>query len=157
MAFYHRYFANGDRQRLRRFDYYEWNAVGRKDAAQHITSDTRPQPKAEEPLDLDDEARYHPGARRASWRSPARSCTRPCRTRPASSRFSIDFRTVQPRRRARAAVARRTSTPAPTGTSLRDFRSVASGARFADDEIEPYDEGADRSDAVLVFTPEGTA
>ena len=32
------------------FNYYRWNAVGRQNAANHIKTDTRVQPRAKEPL-----------------------------------------------------------------------------------------------------------
>src|ERR1700686_5143182 len=52
MAFHPRYFSEPIRNGSSDFNYYEWNAHQRKEAAQHITSDTRRQPKAEEPIEL---------------------------------------------------------------------------------------------------------
>ena len=53
MAFHPEYFERALRNSSDSFNYYEWNAVGRKDASKHIKSDKRNQPKAEEPVDLD--------------------------------------------------------------------------------------------------------
>jgi hypothetical protein len=60
MAFFHDYHGRAIENGSAAFDYYEWNAVSRKEAAKHVTSDTRPQPKAEEALDLSNETRYIP-------------------------------------------------------------------------------------------------
>ena len=155
MSFYHRYFSNAVRNGSAEFDYYEWNAVGRKDAAQHVSSDTRKQPKPEEPLDLDGDARYIP--ERAGV--VAFSAAQLHATVPNTSglaRFSIDFRTVD-----RSDVLAGRGAPnvdsRPTGTSLRDFSCVATGARFAEPEIEPYEQHTGHIGGVLLFTPEGGA
>jgi len=152
MSFYHEYFANGVRNGSAEFDYYEWNAVGRKDAAQHITSDTRKQPHAEEDLDLTDEVRYVPERAGIIGFSGAQMHETVANT-SGRARFSIDFRTVS-----RADVLGQRGAPNvdsyPTGTSLRDFRNVASGAQFTDEELAPYEHGPRQPGGVLLFTPE---
>jgi len=40
-----------------KFNYYAWNSTGRADAAKHIKSDTREQPKPEQPMELDPQVR----------------------------------------------------------------------------------------------------
>src|ERR1700678_1168246 len=52
MAFHPGYWDKTIKNGSNEFNYYEWNAVGRKGAAQHVKSDTRKQPKPEEPLEL---------------------------------------------------------------------------------------------------------
>ncbi len=64
MAFHPRYWGQPVRNGSREYNYGEWNRTSRQEAAKHVTSDTRKQPKPEEPLELD------------------------------PPRFSIDFRTV---------------------------------------------------------------
>lgn len=152
MAFYHQYFPRGVRNGSADFDYYEWNAVGRKDAAQHVSSDTRRQPKAEEPLDLDGEARYIPEpAGIIAFSGAQMHATVP--NTSGLARFSIDFRTVS-----RADVLAGRGAPnvdsSSTGTSLRDFVGISGGARFTDDEIAPYEQHAEHK-GVLLFAPEG--
>src|SRR5262249_61527990 len=77
----------------RHYNYAEWNRTNRFDAAKHIGSDTRVQPKAEEPFDWADEIRplCSPGGlilfSGAQMHSSVENTT-------ARTRFSIDFRTV---------------------------------------------------------------
>ena len=52
MAFHTRFFNRHIKNGSRDFNYYVWNAEGRRNAAKHIKSDERKQPRAEEPLDL---------------------------------------------------------------------------------------------------------
>ena len=112
------------------FDYYEWNAVGRKDAAKHITSDSRRQPKPEEPLDLDDRvalpARAR-GHRRVLRRAAALDGAEHVGARAVQHRLPHG----QPRRRARGPGAPNVDS-CSTGTSLRDFAASSDGARFTD-------------------------
>jgi hypothetical protein len=154
MGFYHQYFPRAIHNGSAAFDYYEWNAVGRKDAAQHVASDTRKQPKAHEELDLDDEARYIP-ERGGILAFSAAQLHATVPNTSGLARFSIDFRTVS-----RADVLTGRGAPnvdsSSTGTSLRDFVSVANGSRFTEDEIAPYETRANHNEGVLLFAPEGS-
>jgi hypothetical protein len=119
MAFHPRYWSQGVRNGSRRYDYYEWNATSRKTAAQHIKTDTRDQPKPEEPVELDPQVRVvpEPGGVLLFSGNQLHS------TVPNNSgrtRFSIDFRTVN----VDDVVARREAPNVDsecTGTTLRDF------------------------------------
>ncbi|HET9256322.1 MAG TPA: hypothetical protein VFO16_14145, partial [Pseudonocardiaceae bacterium] len=62
MAFHPRYWSNPVRNSSRRYDYDEWNRTSRHTAAQHIRTDTRDQPKPEEPVELDPQVRVVPEA-----------------------------------------------------------------------------------------------
>ncbi|MBV9183821.1 MAG: hypothetical protein JO356_21160, partial [Acidobacteria bacterium] len=53
MAFHPRYWAEAVENGSAEFNYYEWNATGRKQAAQHVKSDTRKQPKAKQEIELE--------------------------------------------------------------------------------------------------------
>jgi hypothetical protein len=153
MAFHPRYWdeavANGSAD----FNYYEWNAVGRKDASKHIKADTRKQPKPEQELELEPEVRIvgEPGSIVLFSAAQLHS------TVPNTSgraRFSIDFRTVN-----LADLWAGRSAPnvdsGPTGTSLRDFVRASDLAPMPDDVVAKYDVGAEgREDGVLVFRPE---
>jgi len=119
MAFHPRYWSQGVRNGSRRYDYYAWNATSRKTAAQHIKTDTRDQPKPEEPVELDPQVRVvpEPGGVLLFSGNQLHS------TVPNNSgrtRFSIDFRTVNV-----DDVAARREAPNVdsecTGTTLRDF------------------------------------
>ena len=81
MAFHPRYWSEGVPNGSDDFNYYEWNATGRKEAAKQIRSDT---PEAAEGRDRTrGRARYASSASRAgSCCSPAPRCTPRSRTLP---------------------------------------------------------------------------
>jgi len=150
MAFHPRYWDQPIKNGSGAFNYYHWNADGRKNAAKHITSDTRAQPRAEEPLQLEPEVRLvcPPGGIVLFSAAQVHS------TVPNTSgltRYSIDFRTVN----IDDVVAMRGAPnvdSAPTGTSLRDFRRAADLARIPDSVVRAYDKQLPQ-DAALVFQP----
>ena len=51
MGFYPRYFDEGVANNSEIYNYYEWNEKSRATAAQHVKSDTRQQPKAQQELE----------------------------------------------------------------------------------------------------------
>lgn len=151
MAFHPRYWgqevANGSAD----FSYYDWNSKSRANAAQHIKSDTRPQPKPLEPIELDPQIRLvtEPGG------SILFSAAQLHSTVPNTSgrtRFSIDFRTVHLHdlRTGRAAP---NIDSRPKGTSLRDFMHGTDLTPVPDDVIDMYDNVPAR-EGILVFRPE---
>ncbi|MBB5075455.1 hypothetical protein [Nonomuraea endophytica] len=93
MAFHPRYFDRPVANGSARYDYGEWNRVGRPTAARHIHSDTREQPKPEEPLDLLPEIRIVPEPGGILMFSGAQLHSTVPNT-SGRTRFSIDFRTV---------------------------------------------------------------
>ena len=133
------------------FNYYEWNSTSRANAAQHIKSDTRPQPKPLEAIELDPQIRLvmEPGG--AILFSAAQMHSTVANT-SGRTRFSIDFRTVHLRdlrnRKAAPNVDSR-----PVGTSLRDFMRGTDLTPIPDDVIDMYD-NANVKEGVLVFKPE---
>lgn len=142
--------ANGSEE----FDYHEWNTKGRADAARHITSDTRKQPKIVEPVAEDPQVRFvvQPGGLVLFSGAQMHS------TVPNTSgltRFSIDFRTVH-----LDDVIDRTGAPNvdshPRGTSLRDFRRARDGAAMPEDLVRQYDD-REVDESVAVFRPPGLA
>jgi hypothetical protein len=151
MAFHPNYWkmpvSNGSEE----FNYYQYNAVGRKEAAKHITTDTRKQPGPREPMDLENQIRVvcPPGGTILFSAAQMHS------TVPNTSgltRFSIDFRTVD-------LVDLQNGQGAPSvdtyaeGTSLRDFRCARDGAAMPDSLVARYDSGEIPEGAVLVFKP----
>lgn len=93
LAFHPKYWNKAIKNSSRTYNYQNWNANNRFNAAQHIKTDTRVQPKPEETLELDPQIRLitnvggiiiFPGASLHS--------TVPNNT--GKTRFSIDFRTV---------------------------------------------------------------
>ncbi len=120
MAFHPRYWTTPLRNSSRRFNYYEWNAVGRAGAANHIKSDTRDQPKPEEPIEAEPAVRFvtEPGGMILFSGAQLHS-TVP--NTSGVSRYSIDFRTIDINDTKLKHGARNLDWEC-TGTSLRDFR-----------------------------------
>jgi hypothetical protein len=93
MAFHLRYWARAVQNGSAEYNYAEWNRQSRQNAAQHIKTDTRRQPRPQEPVELDPQARLicPPGGIIVFSGAQLHS------TVPNTSgrtRFSIDFRTV---------------------------------------------------------------
>src|SRR5918993_1847723 len=150
MAFHPRYWEEPVKNGSSEFNYYEWNSVGRKDAAKQIKADTRKQPKPEEEMELDPQVRLisQPGGI-VIFSAAHMHSTVPNTT--GHARYSIDFRTVN-----RADLEAGRSAPnvdtACKGTSLRDFVQGSTGERLSEDVIAPYDD-ADAHVGELVFEP----
>ena len=151
IAFHPRYWNQGVKNGSHDFNYYRWNAESRKNAAQHIGRDTRVQPRAEEPLELDPDVRFvvPPGGVIVFSGAQLHS-TVPNTTNMV--RWSIDFRTVNIDDVANKRGAPNTDS-ASTGTSLRDFLRVADFAPVSDDIVSRYDDGIP-ADGMVVFKPE---
>ncbi len=150
MAYHLRYFDVGVENGSEEFDYYQWNAVGRAEAAKHIHSDTRHQPRPVEPIQADPQLRIITPVGGMQVFSPAHlHSTVPNTT--GRARFSIDFRTVN-RSDLLAGRGAPNVDSHPRGTSLRDFRQGASGVPLEDAIVDTYDIGGDHS-GVKVFSP----
>jgi hypothetical protein len=153
MAFHPYYFDKPIKNGSSEFNYYEWNAIGRKGAAQHVKSDTRKQPKPEEPLEhLEPQLRIVPPAGGIVLFSPAHLHSTVPNT-SGKARYSIDFRTVN-------LLDLKEGRSAPnvdshcTGTSLRDFIRGSDRAPMPDDVVAMYDDESAR-EGELVFAPAG--
>jgi hypothetical protein len=148
LAFHPRYWTQPLRNGSNRYNYYRWNGDSRKNAAEHIKTDTRDQPRPEEPVELDPQTRLVCKAGGIILFSGSQLHS----TVPNSAgraRFSIDFRTVH-----LDDVAARNGAPnidsACTGTTLRDFLCAADLSRMPEELILPYDQEPP-TDGVLVF------
>jgi hypothetical protein len=150
MAFHPRYWEKPVKNGSSEFNYYEWNSVGRKDAAKHVKSDTRKQPKPEEPMELDPQIRLitQPGGI-VVFSAAQMHSTVPNTT--GRARYSIDFRTVN-----RADLEDGRGAPnidtACTGTSLRDFVRGSDGEHLSDELVARFDD-ADEHVGELVYQP----
>ena len=155
MEFYPNYWDVEVPNTSNEFDYYDWNAHGREDAAKMITEDTRKQPKATIPLDLRNKLRLVVPVGGAQVFAA-------CHLHGAvgndtgKARFSLDWRVVH--------VADLASGRAPAnldcngrGTSLRDFRLARDLSPMPEELVARYDIGyasdVDRIDKVLVYKP----
>jgi hypothetical protein len=137
MAFHLRYWARAIRNGSQSYDYAEWNRVSRASAAQHIKTDTRPQPKPEEPVELDPQVRLicKPGGvilfSAAHLHSSVPNTT-------DSTRFSVDFRVVNLEDvRARRGALNVDS--ACTGTTMGDYLRVSDLSHLPASLIEAYE------------------
>jgi hypothetical protein len=133
------------------FNYYEWNAVGRAQAASQITADTREQPIPREDFDPNPQVRFvvPPGGIVLFSGAQLHS------TVPNTSgftRYSIDFRTVN-LDDVVAGVGAHNIDNASTGTSLRDFKRASDFADMPEAAVDRYDIGPKPADGVLVYAP----
>jgi hypothetical protein len=150
MAFHPRYWSQPVENSSGEFNYYEWNATGRKNAAQHLKTDTRKQPRALESMELQPEIRLIclPGGiilfSAAQMHSTVPNTS-------GSTRYSIDFRTVH-----LDDVTSNGGAPnidsSPVGTSLRDFHRGADLAPIPEEVVRRYD-NAPAPEGTLVFQP----
>jgi hypothetical protein len=150
MAFHPPYWNRVIENDSARFDYYRWNAEGRRDAGKHIDKDTRIQPHATEPLEQTDEVRLVvPTGGVIVFSADHLHSTVPNETPVA--RWSIDFRTVHLEDLAlrRGAPAR---DAACTGTSVRDFRRVRDLHPMPEEVVAMYETGRPEQ-GTAVFQP----
>jgi phytanoyl-CoA dioxygenase PhyH len=155
MAFHPRYWSEAVENGSSEFNYYEWNSLGRKQAAQHIKTDTRRQPKAKQELALNPEIRIVcPRGGIVLFSAAQMHSTVP--NTSGKTRYSIDFRTVNAHDlRTRSGAPNLDSYP--TGTSLRDFVRGEDFSAMPEDLVQQYDLGP-KGEGELVFKPtEGLA
>jgi hypothetical protein len=153
MALHPQYWNRHVRNGSAEYNYYAWNAESRKDAARHIKADTRKQPHAEEPLELEPQVRLvcPPGGLIVFSAAQMHS------TVPNTSqhtRFSIDFRTVN-LDDVRTKSGAPNSDSASTGTVLRDFLRATDLSRIPEELVSLYDDGTHDA-GVLVFDPQAS-
>lgn len=141
MAIHPCYWDKPVRNSSRNYNYYQWNAQNRKTAALHIKTDTREQPRAEEPLDLQPEVRLicEPGGLYIFSGAHLHS------TVPNTAglvRYSIDFRTIH-------VTDARSCRGAPnidsecTGTSMRDFLRASDHSHIPEEIVALYNDGTE--------------
>lgn len=148
MAFHPHYWSQPVKNGSREYNYDEWNKTSRLTAAQHIKTDTRKQPKPEEPIELDPQIRVvlPPGAILLFSAAQLHS------TVPNTSgrtRFSIDFRTVNLADAASGHGARNIDSEC-TGTTMRDYLRATDLAHLPEEVIAKYDTPSNQAVAVGV-------
>ncbi len=150
IAFHPRYWAEPVRNSSREYNYYRRNKESRRDAAKQIRTDTRKQPQAEEPLELEPQLRLVCEAGGMILFSGASMHSAVPNT-SGLTRFSIDFRTVH----LDDVVARRGAPNIDsdcTGTTLRDFLRASDHARLPENIAALYDEQPPK-DGDVIFMP----
>ncbi|MBV8782329.1 MAG: hypothetical protein JO353_13110 [Phycisphaerae bacterium] len=151
MAFHPEYWDKKLKNGSSGFNYYEWNAVGRKDAAKMIKTDTRKQPKPEEQVKMDPQVRMILPAGAVVLFSAAHLHS----TVPNNSgiaRYSIDFRTVN----LEDVKAKRGAPNLDSechGTSLRDFMKGSDLSRMDEATVKQYDD-VEAPEEAKIFKPE---
>jgi hypothetical protein len=141
MAIHPRYWSQSIRNGSAQYNYHNWNLESRYSAAQHVKSDTRVQPKAEEPLELEPQFRLicEPGA---VYQFSAAQLHSTVPNTSNVTRFSVDFRTVhlddvQAKRGAPNVDS------ACTGTSLGDFLRGTDFSRLPCEALAIYRDGTE--------------
>jgi hypothetical protein len=150
MAFHPRYWNRGIANGSKDFNYYRWNADGRKNAAQHTKVDTRVQPHPEEPIELEPALRHVVPAGAIILFSAAHLHSTVVND-TNTTRWSIDFRTVHidDLKQGRGA---ENHDSASTGTSLRDFRCMRDFGPMPEQAVARYDHDGP-SDGIAVYLP----
>lgn len=148
MAFHPRYWGEAVPNGSDEFNYYEWNATGRKDAARHIGSDTRKQPKPQVEFELEPMTRIvcEPGGV-VLFAGAQMHSTVP--NTSGRTRFSMDFRTVNVADLVEGRGAPNVDSR-PHGTSLRDFVRASDKAGLPGDLVDRYDD-VETHEGVLVY------
>ena len=151
MAFHPRYWSQPVKNGSSGYNYYEWNKENRKNAAQHIKKDTRKQPHAEEPLELEPQLRLVSKVGGIIIFSGAQMHSTVPNT-SGRTRFSIDFRTVHIDDVVAVQGAPNIDS-ACTGTTLRDFLRATDFSQIPENLILPYENEQPMSDKLVLQTP----
>jgi len=150
MAFHPKYWSQPVRNSSRDYNYYKWNKESRREAAKQIKTETRKQPLAEEPIELELQIRIVCEVGGIFIFSGANMHSTVPNT-SGHTRFSIDFRSVH-----LDDVVARAGAPnidsECTGTTLRDFLRADDLVRLPEEIASLYDQQPP-TDGELVFTP----
>jgi hypothetical protein len=151
MAFHLRYWNQPIKNSSRNYNYYQWNANSRKDAAKHIKKDTRIQPRAEEELKIDPQIRaISPVGGLLLFSGAQMHSTVP--NTSGKTRFSIDFRTVHLDDLENYFGAPNIDSQC-TGTTLRDFLRSTDFTHLPEEIVSVYDDDSNRR-GTLLYQPE---
>jgi hypothetical protein len=151
MAFHPRYWSQAVKNGSSGYNYYEWNRYNRANAAQFIKEDTRVQPHAEEPLEMEPQVRLIcPPGGIIIFSAAQMHSTVP--NTSGHTRYSVDFRTVHlddvAERRGAANVD-----SACTGTTMRDYLRATDLEHVPDDLVALYDDGTAIAGDVIYRPP----
>jgi hypothetical protein len=137
LAFHPRYWDTPVKNSSRTYNYAVWNATSRQEAAKHVKSDTRVQPKPEEDIELDPQIRpiCEPGGLTIFSAAQMHSSVP---NTSGKTRFSIDFRTVHIGDAADERGAPNIDSEC-TGTTMGDYLRMSDFEHVPDELIEAYD------------------
>jgi hypothetical protein len=137
MALHPAYWARAVKNGSSEYDYYRWNQESRRNAAQHVKTDTRVQPRAEEPLELEPAVRIV-GEVGGVYLFSAAHLHSTVENSSGQTRYSIDFRTVH----IGDVVAKEGALNVDsecTGTSMRDYIRVSDLTHIPDEAVLIYE------------------
>jgi hypothetical protein len=140
MAFHPRYWSQPLRNSSHTYNYAEWNRTSRFNAAQHLKTDTRVQPRPEEPVELEPQTRVvTPAAGVLLFSAAQLHSTVPNNT--GRTRFSIDFRTIH-LGDARSFRGAPNVDSRCTGTTMADYLRGSDLTHVPTAVVESYETGA---------------
>ena len=138
MAFHPQYFDKAISNSSAGYDYEEWSKTGRQQAAKQVKKETRKQPQAEEPLELEPDVRVvTPPGGTIVFSAAQLHSTVPNTT--DKTRFSIDFRTVNLDDLVEGVSAPNIDSEC-TGTTLRDFLRASDLEPLPEEVVAIFDE-----------------
>lgn len=154
-GFYERYWTEPVPNTSHEYNHYEWNKVGRANAAKEVKADTRKQPKATVPLQLELDVRVVcPPGGLIMFSGAHLHGTVP--NTSGRSRFSIDFRTAH-----RDELASVSGAPAIdracTGTTLFELRRASDLTPLPIEIVRLYDPNPPEDLEGVVFKPPAAA
>ncbi len=139
MAFHPGYWNRPVKNGSRTYNYEEWNRTSRQEASKHVKTDTRVQPKPEEPMELDPQLRLLPAPGGIILFSGAQMHSS-VPNDSGRTRFSIDFRTVH-----LGDVEAWRGAPnidsECTGTTMRDYLRVSDLSHIPEELCLSYEPG----------------
>jgi len=142
MAIHPHYWAKAVKNGSNLYNYHKWNLESRRNAAQHVKTDTRVQPHPEEPIELDPQLRLICPVGGAFLFSAAQLHSTVPNT-SGETRYSIDFRTVH-----LDDVMGRVGAPnvdsACTGTTIRDYIRGTDLSHLPEEAIALYLDGTEQ-------------
>jgi hypothetical protein len=148
LGFYPRYFGEAVKNNSEIYNYYEWNTKHRATAAQHVKSDTREQPTAQQDLEPVTMRFLPPPGGIILFSGAQLHETVPNITNVA--RYSIDFRTVH----YDDVIAQRGAPNLDTrctGTTMRDYLRASDFAHLPEEAIALHDDDTANGERILYF------
>lgn len=148
MGFYPRYFDEPVQNNSEIYNYYEWNEKSRAQASQHVKSDTREQPKAQQELEPVTVRFLPPPGGIILFSGTQLHETVPNKANLA--RYSIDFRTVNIDDVENRVGAHNLDSRC-TGTTMRDYLRASDQTHIPEEVVRLYDDGTEVKSSVLYF------
>jgi hypothetical protein len=141
MALHPHYFERAIKNGSQTYNYHRWNLESRHNAAQHVKTDTRVQPRPEEEIELDPQMRMVCDIGGAYQFSAAHLHSTVPNT-SGKTRYSIDFRTVHLGDVLGRVGARNVDADC-TGTTMGDYLRGNDGSHLPEEAIALYQDGTE--------------